>query len=1089
MEKILDNKKSKVIDVLRQGIKSGSKISALSAFFTIYAFDALKKQLQDVEEFRFLFVEPTFVKDKEEKREFYIKRRDREKRLSGTEFEIRLKNELTQTQIAKECAEWIKDKTKFRSLKKPDKFSSKLFHVQQTEEESFSVHGSVDFTSSGLGTSPSRRLEMSQYSDDTETTQEMLSWFDDIWNNKDLVEDVKDQVLKSIEVIYHENSPEFIYFVTLYNIFFDYLEELADEGMVKEKTGFSETLVWNKLYKFQKDGVLGAITKLEKHNGCILADSVGLGKTFEALAVIKYYELRNDRVLVLAPKKLRDNWALYRMNDVRNILSQDRFSYDILNHTDLSREKGYSGDINLETINWGNYDLIVIDESHNFRNNDRRKDTKTRYGKLMDDIIKAGVKTKVLMLSATPINNKMNDLKNQVAFITEGNSAALLDEGVASIESTLRVAQGVFNAWQKLPQDDRTLENLLNRLNVDYFKLLDSLTIARSRKHIEKYYDLDEIGKFPERMKPKNHKTGIDTKEDFPSFEEVNNEIRKLNMAMYSPLLYVMPDRLKKYEEKYDIELKGGISKFTQKDRESQLVNLMRVNILKRLESSVHAYRLTVGKMGGKAEMILDNILDFEKTTQYYTFQSEFGDQDEAIDGDDDQLEDFLVGNKIQVSLEDVDLVRWKQDLQDDIERFQRLFKQAEDITVKRDEKLLQLKELIREKIENPINAGNNKILIFSAFADTAQYLYKNISQWAKKEFNLESALVTGGGTNKTTAKDIPTEFNCVLSHFSPISKEKNKVYPSTKSEIDIMIATDCISEGQNLQDCDALVNYDIHWNPVRIIQRFGRIDRIGSQNEKIQLINFWPNMELDAYIKLEQRVRGRMILLNSSATGEDDIINETDPGVMNDIEYRKHQMTKLQDEVIDLEDVSGGVSITDLTMNDFKMDLLEYLKSNREKLEQAPLGMYAIANREKFQDDTVKPGVIFTLKQVSFSEEKSAEANALHPYYMVYITDDGEIAFSYVQAKYILDIFKKLAKGVEDVLPELVSQFNRETSEAQNMQEYSQLLMQAVSNVIGKKQDEGIKSLFTLGRTGISDESNLSGLDDFELISFLVIK
>ncbi|MBU1976754.1 MAG: DEAD/DEAH box helicase family protein [Nanoarchaeota archaeon] len=1089
MEKILDNKKNKVVDALKSGISKGAKISTISAYFTIYAYNALKDQLKNIDEFRFLFVEPTFIKEKEERREFYIRRLEREKRLSGTEFEIRLKNELTQSKIAKECADWIRDKADFRSLKKSDKFSSKLFHVSNQDDKDFSIHGSIDFTSSGLGSSASKRLEMSQYTDDTETTKEMLEWFDDIWKNKELVEDVKGEVLKSVEVIYHENSPEFVYFVTLYNIFYDYLEEISEEGIVKEKTGFNDTLVWNKLYKFQKDGVIGAISKLEQHNGCIIADSVGLGKTFEALAVIKYYELRNDRVLVMAPKKLRDNWALYRLNDVRNILEKDRFSYDILNHTDLSRERGFSGDINLETVNWGNYDLVVIDESHNFRNYERSKGKKTRYDKLMADIIKAGVKTKVLMLSATPINNKMNDLKNQVAFITEGNNSALQNEGIGSIENTLKFAQTIFNKWQKEPEKDRTLENLLNKLNVDYFKLLDSLTIARSRKHIEKYYDLEEIGDFPERMKPTNHKTGIDLDGEFPSFEDVNNAISRLNMAMYSPLFYVLPDKRKKYEEKYDIELRGGKSKFTQMDRETQLVNLMRINILKRLESSIYAYVLTVEKMLMKTKGVIDTIVEFEKHKNHNTFNAESGDQEEAIDGDDEQLEDFLIGNKIQVSLEDVDVIRWKQDLEDDLSRFDDLLKKAKKISVARDEKLYELKKLIQNKIENPINDNNKKILVFSAFADTANYLYKNIADWVKIAFDVDSALVTGGGTNKTTAKDIHTEFNSILTHFSPISKEKDKVYPKTKSEIDIMIATDCISEGQNLQDCDTLVNYDIHWNPVRIIQRFGRIDRIGSKNTRIKLINFWPNMELDAYIKLEQRVRGRMILLNSSATGEDDIINETDPGVMNDIEYRKKQLVKLQDEVVDLEDISGGVSITDLTMNDFKMDLLEYIKTNKEDLEKAPLGMYAVADGKKMGEDELKPGVIFTLKQVSFSEEKSTEANALHPYYMVYITDDGEVSLGYVQAKYILDIFKKLAKGTNEVIKELVKQFDKETKEAKDMSKYSKLLMQAVSNIIGKKQDEGIASMFTLGETGISSDSNLSGLDDFELISFLVIK
>jgi len=1090
MEKILDNKKNKVIDLLKKGIKDGSKISTISAYFTIYAFNSLKKELKNIKEFRFLFVEPTFIQEKEEHREFYLKRLDREKRLSGTEFEIRLRNELNQHAIARECAHWIRDKVEFRSLVKPDKFSSRLIHVKDTEDSSFSIHGSVDFSSSGLGTTPSKRLEMSQYTDDKETTKEMLEFFDEVWDNPELSEDVTKEVLESIETIYHENSPEYLYFVTLYNIFHDYLEEMQDENIVREKTGFHDSLVWNKLYQFQKDGVMGSISKLEKYNGCILADSVGLGKTFEALAVIKYYELRNDRVLVLAPKKLRDNWSLYRMNDVRNILSDDRLRYDILNHTDLSRDRGLSGDINLETINWSNYDLVVIDESHNFRNSNVKTDgKKNRYAKLMDDILRSGVKTKVLMLSATPINNKMNDLKNQIAFITEGDNTALQKDGIPNIESTLRIAQQAFNEWQKVPHKERNLQELLSRLNIEYFKLLDALTIARSRKHIEKYYDIDEIGRFPTRLAPINKKSKVDLQDEFSSFEKVNNEIGKLKLSMYSPLKYVRPDKLKKYEDLYDIEVQDGNSRFKQSDREKVLVNLMRVNILKRLESSVFSYAITLERMLEKTKGMIEQLESFEAGSGSDTLSLLGEDEDESVDGDDDQLEDTMIGGKIQVSLSDVDIVKWKQDLQDDLNQFTSLHDEAKRTTPDRDAKLQVLKDTILQKVKNPINNGNKKVLLFSAFADTAGYLYKHLSPWIKSELGLETALVTGGGKNITTSKSVPAEFNSVLTHFSPRSKEKSKIYPDSSVEIDILIGTDCISEGQNLQDCDTVVNYDIHWNPVRIIQRFGRIDRIGSINESIQLVNFWPDMELDEYINLEQRVRGRMVMLNISANGEDDIINETDQGVMNDLEYRKNQMTQLQDQVLDLEDVSGGVSITDLTLNDFKMDLIEYMKEHKDVIEKSPQGMYAIADKRDIEDENVVPGVIFTLQQVSFSEVASNESNALHPYYMAYITNDGEVKIGYTQAKYVLDIYRKLAKGNSEILTELVGQFNDETNNASNMSRYSKLLQSAVENIVGDKHEEGIKDIFTLGKTAISEQSQIKGLDDFELISFLIIR
>lgn len=1085
MNKFLDNKKSKVSTILKENIGKDSKISIVSAYFTIYAFEKLKDSLKGIKSLRFLFVDPTFTKEKEEIREFYINKLKREQQLSGTEYEIKLRNELTQSRVAKECADWIKSKVDFRSLKKSDISRARAIHVENKDSD-FIIQGTLDFTSVGLGFSNSNKLEMNMYSDDKSATKEMLSWFDEIWENQDMVEDVKEAVLKNIQTIYKENTPESIYFSTLYNLFKDYLGELTEESIIKSKTGFKDTLVWNKLYKFQRDGVMGAIDKLEKYNGCIIADSVGLGKTFEALAVVKYYELRNHRVLVMCPKKLRDNWMMYRANDIRNVLANDRFGYDILNHTDLSREKGASGDINLETINWGNYDLVVIDESHNFRNNDPRKNKKTRYKKLMEDIIRAGVKTKVLMLSATPVNNKMNDLKNQVAFITEANDSALENEGIISISQTLRVAQYQFNKWLEKPAEERKLDSLLAHLNVDYFKLLDALTIARSRKHIEKYYDLTEIGKFPERLKPKNVKSKIDLEEEFPSFESINDSIKRLTLAIYAPLKYVMPDKMQKYEELYDIAVQGGASSFKQTDREKNIVNLMRVNILKRLESSVHSYNLTLDKIAGKISAVIDKIDSFAQSDVY---EVDIEDADESLDGDDEQLEAMTIGSKVRVDLGDMDLVRWRADLEEDLIRLQDLVHQARLVTITRDAKLADLKQVIAKKIENKINAGNDKVVIFSAFADTAEYLYKDISSWALKTFQINSALVTGCGMNKTTSKEIPTHLSGILTNFSPISKEKSKVYPNIKDEIDILIATDCVSEGQNLQDCDCLVNYDIHWNPVRIIQRFGRIDRIGSKNESVQLINFWPDMELDSYIKLEARVRGRMMLLNTSATGEEDIINETDKDVMNDIEFRKNQLTKLQEEVLDLEDISGNISITDMTMNDFKMDLMEYLKEHKVELENAPLGMYAIAPAINGADG-FEPGVIFTLKQAEFSEAKSGEANAIHPYYMVYIKDNGEIRLTYLQAKYILDIFKKLCNGNNTIQYELVEAFNRETKEASEMSKYSELLKESIAHIVGKKQERGLGELFaTLGKTSIANDTALSGLEDFELVSFLIIK
>lgn len=1080
--KILDNKKfGKVGDELKDNLKSGSKLSVISAYFTIYAYKELAKELNKIDSMRFIFTEPTFVKkDNEVTREYYISK-DNEKKLSGNEFEIKLRNELNGASIAKECAEWIKSKAQIKSLKSPNPAQQRLIHIHN-EEDDLSINGSVDFTTDGLGFTPSSRMDMNTCIYGRENTQHFLQMFDYIWNDSRLTQDVKEDVLNQMKVIYKENTPQFIYFITLYNIFRDYLDELTEDKIVKTKTGFKETAIWDKLYKFQKDGVIGAIEKLEKYNGCIIADSVGLGKTFSALAVIKYYELRNDRVLVLCPKKLRENWTIYTQNDKRNILLSDRFNYDVLNHTDLSRYDGMSGEINLKTINWSNYDLIVIDESHNFRNNNPRKDKVTRYSRLLNEVIKKGVKSKILMLSATPVNNRMNDLKNQVYFITEGNDKVFKDEGIDSVEITLRKAQNVFNRWCELPDKDRTVDIFVEMMNMDYFKLLDTVTIARSRKHIEKYYNIDEIGKFPERLKPINIYTKADSQNLFPPLEVVNKAIKNLHMSAYSPLKYVLPEKRKEYSTKYDIEVKNGKSIFKQTDREESLVSLMRVNILKRMESSINSFGLTVAKILTQIDNLISKI-DKNK------FNYNAGLSIENLDLDDEEFQGLLIGNKVKVLLQDMDLIKWRQHLEEDKDKLEKLLIDAEKVVNTRDEKINKLKKLIEDKINNPINEDNKKILIFTAFADTANYIYGEIADWVKEKYNLNSALVTGSGNNKTTLESLKkNDLNSILINFSPRSKERNKISNGEGEEIDILISTDCISEGQNLQDCDYLINYDIHWNPVRIIQRFGRVDRIGSKNKRIQLVNFWPDMELDEYIKLEARVMGRMVLLDVSATGEENIIQVDESKKMNDLEYRKKQLKQLQEEVVDLEDISGGISITDLTMNDFRMDLMEYMKDNREKLDKAPMGMYAVSS---IQDEDlrtqIKPGVIFTLKQVNkFANPE--ESNPLYPYYVVYVYENGEVKYNYLNAKRILDFYKKLCKGKNEVKNELVSQFNKETNNGKNMIKYSELLESAINNIIGKKEEKGAASLFTKG--GTIDQKNLfTGIEDFELISFIIIK
>ncbi len=1059
---LLDNKiHGKVITELKKSLGPSSKFTVLSGMFSIYGYAALKKELANITDIRLLL-------SKWDDASLHA--------IAGIPHETRLKNQLDQSHIAKECVTWVKKNTFAKAMTGEMVFPPQnMFHINNTDD-AFVVHGASHFTAAGLGEVKSDGFEINTGVSDKETTKQLLQWFETIWNDDKAAQDIKGELLAHLEYLASEKPANLVYFITLYNIFKDYLGDINEDSIIRSKTGFKDTLAWNKLYKFQRDGVMGAIDKLEKYNGCIIADSVGLGKTFEALAVIKYYELRNDKVLVLSPKKLRDNWTVYTINDKRNLLAADRFNYDVINHTDLSRDKGKSGEINLESINWGNYDLLVIDESHNFRNNGTKTDGATRYQRLMDQIIKSGVKTKVLMLSATPVNSRMNDLKNQVAFITEGRDTALVDSGINSIEQTLRIAQTSFNKWLKLSNEERTAEALLEKLNFDYFKLLDLITIARSRKHIEKYYDVSEIGKFPERLKPMNIKSDIDTSAQFPPLEDVNMTIKNLNLAAYSPLKYLRMDKKEGYSRKYDQEVRGGKSIFRQVDRETNIVHLMRINLFKRMESSINSFALTVDKIQSKISDLLEKIDTHENNEiEWLTITD--------IEEDDPELEDYLIGNKVKVLIQDIDLVRWRQDLAEDLALIKSLLTDAVAVEPELDAKLLELKKIIKDKTNNPINPGNKKLVIFTAFSDTAEYLYKHISSWATEELSLHSALITGQARG-CTIKGLDKNFNNLLTHFSPISKERDKIDPDATTEIDILIATDCISEGQNLQDSDMLVNYDIHWNPVRIIQRFGRVDRLGSHNATIQLVNFWPNIELDEYINLEARVSGRMVLLDISASGEENVIVHAKGKEMNDLDYRRRQMKQLQTSVIDLEDMDGSVSITDMTLNDFRMDLSGYMTENIAQLEKSPSGFYAAIKRPESE---FVAGTIFCFKDIHGKVDFNA-SYALAPYYIVYVAENGDVVYNHLQGKKSLDIFKKLCAMNKELDSKSIEALNEQTKNGKDMSAYQHMLECAMQSIVGKSEEKGVESLFVPGGTVLTKDT-FSGIEDFEVVSYLIIK
>lgn len=1072
--RLIDNKQYGLVgDVLKENLQEGSKLTIMAAHFTLYAFQELKDELSRLDEFRFLFTQPTFVENKYHQEQI----KQNEQKLFGLDEEISYQMNLNQAYLAREFSKWLKKKGDIKSFISKS-MNDSLYYVESQDEEDICLKGPSTFSSTGLGYVNSESVMLNQMIVDSKFNQQIKNEIDYIWNNEKIVKDVKADVLKKLETLYEDHSPEFLYFVTLYNIFKTFLEENEQGDAIQSASGFKNSVVWSKLYNFQRDGVVGAINKINKFGGCIIADSVGLGKTFEALAVIKYYELNNHKVLVLCPKKLRENWLVYRQqNDIRNPLADDRFSYDLLNHTDLSRNGGKSGDIDLDYVNWGNYGLVVIDESHNFRNNMARNDRETRYSKLMNNIIKSGIKTKVLMLSATPVNNHLQDLRNQIGFITEENDQALIQTAeIESIKKVISQAQSAFNQWGKLSENERTTESLLELLDFDYFKLLDSLTIARSRKHIEKYYNVKDIGQFPKRLRPITVKSEIDTNHKFPAVEEIYREILGLNMAIYSPMRYVLPHKRLEYEQKYDTIVKGGKSVFKQSDRERSLIYLITSGLLKRLESSIHSFNLTLSKIQSKINYTLNSVTNFDQ----YSLELE----DEKML--DDELEDFTVGDKVNIKLIDLDVIKWRQDLEEDLERINNILIHSTSITSNRDQKLQQLKELMINKFNHPINDENKKVIIFTAYADTAKYLYDQLSSWVLENYQLHTALVTGSDNPKTTFKMKKIDLNSVLINFSPISKERQKLQ-NVEGEIDILIATDCISEGQNLQDCDYLINYDIHWNPVRIIQRFGRVDRLGSRNEQIQLVNFWPSVELDEYINLENRVKQRMKMLDLSATGEDDVIAE-DSNTMKDLEYRRNQLVQLQDAVIDLEDVQGSVSLTDFTMDDFRMDLMNLSKKYESYLANIPPAMFALVqNKNEQLKDEIKPGVIFCLKRVECYDNN--ESNPIYPYYLVYVTQDQEVYYSYGQVKKILDLYRSLCHGTDKVLKELVSSFNKETKFNKKMDDYTNLLKVATDEIIGKSNEEEVNSIFSFTGLNLFNVDQTQNKESFEVISYLIIK
>ncbi len=1089
---IRDNHRRGVVaDFLKAKIHAGSRISVVSAYFTIYAYQALKDHLDQIEHLDFLFGEPRFISsldpEKTEKKAFIL-----------DDNGLQLANKLQQKRVARECADWIRQKVDIRSVRHAQLLHGKMYHIANAAVEE-AILGSSNFTVRGLGLGAgTNNIELNLEVDSNRDRRDLKIWFDELWNDAELVADVKHDVLLYLDQLYQNHAPEFIYYKTLFHVFETFLADQEKGGLLDQNIKIVDTEIWKACFEFQRDGVKGAINKILKHNGCILADSVGLGKTFEALAVIKYFELKNERVLVLCPKKLRENWTVYRHNDALNPFIADRFRYDVLSHTDLSRDSGKSGDLDLATFNWGNFDLVVIDESHNFRNNTPGKRgadgnlIKSRYQRLMDDIVKGGVKTKVLLLSATPVNNDLRDLRNQIYFLTENNDDAFKDTiGIASLKDTLAAAQKTFTLWARKQSGERKTKELLEKLSSAFFKLLDELTIARSRKHIQRYYksSIAALGGFPERKKPVSIFPDIDTKGRFLSYDKLNDEISAYKLSLFAPSRYLKPE----FKDAYPTH--SG-DPFNQADREKFLIGMMKVNFLKRLESSVKSFEITMDRTIGKIEDLEQKIRNFIATPSQNPESDSF-ELDLSDPGQDEELEQaVLVGGKFKYRLEHLELDRgknWLKDLKKDKDQLRVLLNAAQNVSPETDAKLQELKTLIAAKVNNPttnkLGQPNKKVLVFTAFADTAEYVFNALAPWTKNELGIHIALVSGGGGNRTSLGK--SDYNQILTNFSPRSKKRDKI-PSMpqEGEIDLLIATDCISEGQNLQDCDYLVNYDIHWNPVRIIQRYGRIDRIGSASHTVQLVNFWPTQDLDKYVNLKNRVEARMALVDIAATFEDNILktDEIEELIYEDMRYRDKQLLRLREEVLDLEDFSESVALNEFTLDDFRIELSKYVKEKEALLRDAPLGLYAVVPPNPEQQ-VIAPGVLFCLKQKG-DANRSDTVNPLQPYYLAYVRDDGTVRFGFAQPKQILEIYRLLCAGKTAAYEQLCNLFDAETKNGADMQLYNNLLAAAVAS-IAKTFQKRVAAGLQSGRDFIIPEQQDQAREttDFELITWLVIK
>ncbi|MBF0202645.1 MAG: hypothetical protein HQK66_15355, partial [Desulfamplus sp.] len=719
---------------------------------------------------------------------------------------------------------------------------------------------------------------------------------------------------------------------------------------------------------------------------------------------------------------------------------------------------------------------------------------------------------------------------------------AFQDSGIESISNLLSRTSRALNQWEKETEkkdkgkgkeeknNDKDKEGLLNQLPGNFFRLLENLTISRSRKHITTYYGTEEVGRFPGKLKPDTYTPYIDTGGELLKFKETHMKLEELILAVYMPMSYIKKAYRKHYRERFQTKYNNKII-FSHEDREFITSKLHRFNLFKRLDSSVFAFGETLRRLKERIASCIEILEEYQEeqgqeqkrekkraantadsavasnttTGGEFPFCDDSDFEGEFMDEDAPALD-----YKYTIKIRHLDINAYLHDLYFDRMVLDVIYSEVSTVLEeKRDNKLATLQTVVLEKVKKtPYNAGNRKVLIFTAFADTARYLYKALSPAPaepestfpippKKPFKSRAlptagpssdsrlprnqpviAMISGTGKPMVSVDSVERTFDAVLSAFSPKSRIKVPLPP--EKQVDILIGTDCISEGQNLQDCDCVINYDIQWNPVTLIQRFGRIDRIGSSNTHIKMINFFPDMDLNEYLSLEKRVKSKMISANISSTGDEDVLSPE----MNDISFRNRQLERLREEVIDLDEAGENISLTDLNMNEYLFELADYLKRVPE-IREIPRGIYAVTHAMEDGEKAPHQGVIFCFKHRG-ETTKPDNDSTLYPYYLIFMDRAGNVTYGNNRARELLKLYRKLCYGTREPVKPLVDKFLEETRHVKDMSFYSGLLSSAIQSIRGQEETEAEQSIFDF--SGYNNPFAGETADDFELVSFLVV-